>query len=139
MSWQDIETTPLIKVAIGVVINAQGAILIAKRQIDKCQGGLWEFPGGKVELGESTADALVRELQEEVNLTPLSFHSLLQVKHYYDEKVCLLKVFLVDKFSGVMQPKEQQTVKWVLPNEIKSYDFPEVNHLILEKLFTILV
>lgn len=134
MSRQDMKTSMLIAIAVGVVINSQSEILIAKRQVDKFQGGLWEFPGGKVEAGESTEHALIRELQEEVNLTPLSFHSLLQLKHDYDEKTFLLDVFLVDKFSGIIQAKEKQIVKWVLPSEIKSYDFPEANHIILEKL-----
>ncbi len=134
MPRQDIKQTTLIHVAVGVVINTQGEILIAKRQVDKFQGGLWEFPGGKVEVGESIEQALIRELQEEVNLTPLSFYLLLQVKCNYGEKAFFLHIFLVNEFSGIMQAKEQQMVKWVLPVEIKSYNFPEVNQLILEKL-----
>ena len=130
--------TPLIDVAVGIVINAQSEILIAKRQDNKFQGRLWEFPGGKVEAGESARDALIRELQEEVNLTPLSFYLFLQVKHYYAEKAFLLNVFLVDKFSGIMQPKEQQIVRWVPLREIKAHDFPEANHIILEKLCAIM-
>ena len=138
MPRENIKITPLIDVAVGIVINSQSEILIAKRQDNKFQGGLWEFPGGKVEAGESAADALIRELQEEVNITPLSFYSLLQVKHYYAEKAFLLQVFLVDKFSGIMQPKEQQIVKWVSLREIKARDFPEANHIILEKLCAII-
>jgi len=126
-----------IHVAVGAVINRQGEVLIAKRPDNKFQGGLWEFPGGKVEAGETAEQALVRELQEEVAITPLSFKALLQVEHDYGDKTFLLDVYLVDGFSGTMRALEQQVVKWVTLQQIKAYPFLEANQVILDKLLAI--
>ena len=124
----------LVHVAVGAILNPVGEILIAKRLEYKFQGGLWEFPGGKIEPGESVEDALIRELQEEVNITPLTFSPLMQVEHDYGEKAFLLDVYLVQTFSGEMQALEQQMVKWVLPQQINDYQFPTANQAIIDKL-----
>ena len=127
----------LVHVAVGAIFNQQGEILIAKRAAHKFQGNLWEFPGGKVEAGETAEQALIRELQEEVNLTPKSFTSLMQIEHDYGEKAFLLDVYLVKEFSGTLQALEQQEVKWVLPQAINEYSFPTANRAIIDKLLAL--
>lgn len=136
MSWQ-IMKNKLVHVAVGAIFNQQGEILIAKRAAHKFQGNLWEFPGGKVEAGETAEQALIRELQEEVNLTPKSFTSLMQIEHDYGEKAFLLDVYLVKEFSGTLQALEQQEVKWVLPQAINEYSFPTANRAIIDKLLAL--
>ncbi len=136
MSWK-IMNSKLIHVAVGAVFSPQGEILIAKRPAHKFQGNLWEFPGGKVEIGETGEQALVRELQEEVNLTPKSFTSLIQIEHDYGEKAFLLDVYLVKEFSGEVQALEQQEVKWVSPERISYYPFPKANQAIIDKLLVL--
>ena len=75
-----------IHVAVGVILNHHHQVLLAKRAVHQHQGGLWEFPGGKVELGESVCDALLRELKEELGIVVTSSHPLIEVKHSYKDK-----------------------------------------------------
>ena len=75
-----------INVAVGAIKNAKGEILISKRPKGKHLAGVWEFPGGKIEPGESTQQALVRELQEELDIVPTQTESLIQIEHQYLEK-----------------------------------------------------
>jgi 8-oxo-dGTP diphosphatase len=127
-------TVKHIHVAVGVVKNADGQILLSKRGDHLHQGGLWEFPGGKVEANETVFTALVREFQEEVNLTIHEAQPLLKIHHDYGDKQVLLDVWLSTVFSGVASSNHNQQVEWVLPAELKNYDFPEANKAIINKL-----
>ena len=80
-------------VAAGVIRGADGHVLIAKRPLDKHQGGLWEFPGGKVEEGETAEAALARELAEELGIAVIAARPLIQVRHDYPDKQVLLDVW----------------------------------------------
>jgi len=118
-------------VAVGVVKNPEGKILISLRSDDVHQGGLWEFPGGKVESGESVEQALIRELKEELGITAQALEPLIKIKHQYSDLNVLLDVYSVGLFSGVASGLEGQDIKWVCPDELSGYSFPEANKAII--------
>ena len=116
----------IILVSAVALIDQDGRILIAKRPDGKSMAGLWEFPGGKVELGETPEQALVRELSEELGiktwnscLAPMTFAS-----HAYEDFHLLMPLFVCRKWEGIVIPKEEQELKWVYSNELKNYPMP---------------
>ncbi|MDP1770863.1 MAG: Nudix family hydrolase [Methylobacter sp.] len=120
-----------LQVAVGVVKNPEGKILISLRHADLHQGGLWEFPGGKIEALETAEQALARELNEELNITVTSATPLITVSHQYPDRFVQLIVFLVDQFSGEAKSLEGQPFKWVAPAELEHYAFPAANRPII--------
>jgi 8-oxo-dGTP diphosphatase len=118
-------------VAVGVITDNHGQILIAKRCRHRHQGGLWEFPGGKVEIGECVVDALRRELQEELGITVESASPLIKITHSYPDRNVLLDVWHVDRFRGEAFGRESQAVAWVCGSRLKEYAFPEANRPII--------
>ena len=128
-------TMKRIHVVAAIIYNSdRTAVFIARRPSDKHQGGLWEFPGGKVEAGEPTYDALKRELREEIGINVVSGSSLLEVSHDYTDKSVLLDVWTVESFTGTPSGLEGQEVAWVRLKNIREYDFPEANHTILDSI-----
>ncbi len=126
-----------IRVAVGVVyrhINTEIEILIAKRQQHQHQGGLWEFPGGKIEGGECCLDALKREFLEEVNITIISAEELINIVYDYGDKVVVLETMLTNDYEGLECGVEGQEVKWVSMSELKNLSFPEANKAIIEAI-----
>jgi 8-oxo-dGTP diphosphatase len=119
-------------VAAAAILNAKGELLIAKRPDDKHQGGLWEFPGGKVEAGEEILTALDRELFEELGINTLAAKPLIKVSHDYSDKSVVLDVWVVTEFSGKAEGREGQEVRWIAPSDIDSYTFPDANLPIIE-------
>ncbi|GAA80604.1 8-oxo-dGTP diphosphatase MutT [Pseudoalteromonas sp. BSi20495] len=126
-------TIEIVHVAVGV-IKKNNAIFICKRADEQHQGGLWEFPGGKVETGESVFVALKRELIEEVGLTIHSSSQLMVIEHDYGDKCVKLDVHVVSNFSGEAHGAEGQPSEWVAISELENYDFPEANAEIIEKI-----
>ncbi|ALQ09431.1 MULTISPECIES: 8-oxo-dGTP diphosphatase MutT [Pseudoalteromonas] len=126
-------TIEIVHVAVGV-IKKNNAIFICKRADEQHQGGLWEFPGGKVEAGESVFVALKRELIEEVGLTIHSSSQLMVIEHDYGDKCVKLDVHVVSNFSGEAHGAEGQPSEWVAITELENYDFPEANAEIIEKI-----
>jgi 8-oxo-dGTP diphosphatase len=124
----------LVHVAAGVVLNNQQQVLLALRPIDKHQGGLWEFPGGKVEAGETVQAALARELYEEINLTVLAAEPFLIQEHDYSDKHVKLDVWLVTRFIGEPQGKEGQELRWVALSALANYQFPAANQVVVDAL-----
>ncbi|MDC1436084.1 8-oxo-dGTP diphosphatase MutT [Gammaproteobacteria bacterium] len=124
----------ILHVAVGIIRNDKGEVLIALRDKNQHQGGLWEFPGGKVEAGENLAVALSRELQEELDLEVLSSSPLLKVEHDYGDKQVLLDVCLVESFQGKAKGKEGQAICWVSLKELENYQFPQANREIVRFL-----
>ncbi|GIZ12348.1 Nudix family hydrolase [Pseudomonas sp. NCCP-436] len=120
-----------IHVAVAVIQAEDGRILIARRPQDKHQGGLWEFPGGKVEDGEDVRLALARELEEELGIRPTEARPLIQVRHDYPDKRVLLDVWKVTAFNGEPHGVEGQPLVWVRPRELGSYEFPAANQPIV--------
>jgi 8-oxo-dGTP diphosphatase len=121
-----------IHVAAGVILSPEGQILLALRPQKAHQGGLWEFPGGKVEASEVVEEALIRELQEELAITVTACEPLVEVSHDYSDKCVLLDVWIVSAFTGEPKGNEGQQVRWVNPERLADYDFPAANVPIVE-------
>ena len=131
-----------VHVAVGVIFNPkQDQILIAKRPKHLHQGGLWEFPGGKVGIGESVDQALTRELFEELGSSGIQAEPLMHILHDYTDKKVYLDIWIIHQFIGQAQGKEGQQCKWVnlqdLLCEQSQYQFPAANQPILERLKTL--
>lgn len=122
----------VVHVAAAAIWNSKRELLIAKRPDDKHQGGLWEFPGGKVEPGEAVIDALSRELHEELGLKLTQAEKLIEVPYHYPDKSVLLDVYSVTGFEGEPWGKEGQPVRWVKLNELEGYEFPAANRPVLD-------
>jgi 8-oxo-dGTP diphosphatase len=130
-----------VRVSAGIIINGSD-VLIAKRPNDKHQGGLWEFPGGKIEKSESAEQALKRELLEELNINVQQEQFFKQVDFDYFlektlDKSVSLKFFIVSEFSGEPKGLEGQIIKWVPVEKLGCYDFPDANQLVVEALMSL--
>lgn len=121
-------------VAVGIIRKQSGEILIAQRPLDKYKGGLWEFPGGKVEKDENVFQALQRELKEEIGIKVVTAEPWLQFEYDYKDRIVLLDTWQVIEFLGEPRGIEGQQVRWVLPQELSQFEFPAGNFFILEKL-----
>ena len=122
-------------VAAAVILSDDGSqVLIARRPDHVHKGGLWEFPGGKVEPGETVRQALQREISEELAIEVIAAEPLLEVRHDYPEKSVLLDVWCVRSFDGVPQGNEGQPLCWVTVEQLADYPFPEANRPILEAI-----
>jgi len=113
-------------VAACALVDADHRVLLAQRPEDKAMAGLWEFPGGKVEDGETPEACVIRELKEELGLdisesclAPLTFAS-----HGYDAFHLLMPLFVCRVWDGRPKPKEGQALKWVRPNDMGAYPMP---------------
>ncbi|WP_250458538.1 8-oxo-dGTP diphosphatase MutT [Microbulbifer litoralis] len=124
----------VIHVAVGVVVREDGRILIARRPDHLHMGGRWEFPGGKVEEGETVQQALARELREEVALEVRQLQPLTEIRHDYPEKTVLLDTWWVTEFEGEAEGSEGQQVIWVAVDELENRRFPDANGPILEAI-----
>lgn len=122
-------------VVAAVIFNAaRDQVLIARRPKHLHQGGLWEFPGGKVEVGESPRAALARELWEELALRVVRCAELMQVVHAYPDKTVQIDVWTVDEIVGTPLGNEGQVVAWVPLSRLSEYPFPAANQDILARL-----
>ena len=117
----------VVHVAVGVIVDDACNVLITRRAQDSHQGGLWEFPGGKVEEGESLHAALARELSEELGIAIGTTRPLLEVRHDYGDKAVLLDVHLVNGFTGTPRGLEQQPLEWVPAALLDQFSFPAAN------------
>jgi 8-oxo-dGTP diphosphatase len=129
---------PVVHVAVGVVLDDVRRVLITRRASNSHQGGLWEFPGGKVERGETLAQALARELREEVGIEPGRTSPLLEINHDYGDKRVRLDVHVVWDFTGTPQGLENQPLAWVAFEALSQYRFPAANVPIIEAVRALL-
>lgn len=127
---------PVLIVVAGVLVDKRGRLLLAKRPKGKSMAGLWEFPGGKIEAGETPEQALARELREELSIEaeaedmdPFSFAS-----HAYEGFHLLMPVFMLHKWAGQPEPREGQELEWVSPDHLGDYPTPPADFLLFAKL-----
>lgn len=120
-------------VAVGVILRGQ-RVLLTKRPAGKPHAGLWEFPGGKCEPGESVRQALVRELAEELGVVVLAATPMVVVNHDYDNVTVDLDVWQVSAYLGEPAGQEGQQCQWVPLAKLPDYDFPAANHEIINYL-----
>lgn len=118
-------------VMAAVIRGGDGRILLAQRPLDKHQGGKWEFPGGKLEAGETPLQALARELDEELGIIPEQAVPLIKVRHTYPKRAVLLDVWEVTAFSGKPHGKEGQPVAWFEAEDMRELEFPPANYPIV--------
>lgn len=123
----------VVNVAVGVIIKGS-QIFVSKRADDLHQGGLWEFPGGKVESDESVEQAMARELAEEVGIDVTHQQPFMLIEHDYGDKQVCLHVSVVDGFTGKPTGAEGQLTKWVAIDQLHTLAFPAANQDIVEKL-----
>jgi 8-oxo-dGTP diphosphatase len=130
----------LMLVVACALIDADGRVLISRRPAGKAMAGLWEFPGGKIEGGETPEAALVRELREELALdteaaclAPLTFAS-----HAYPSGHLLMPLYVCRKWQGIVRPLEGQVVKWVRPVRLRDYPMPPADAPLIAPLIELL-
>jgi 8-oxo-dGTP diphosphatase len=123
-----------IHVVAAAVVNDRDEVLISLRPKHVHQGGLWEFPGGKLEANEGVVAGLQRELKEELGIHIDEARQLIRVHHDYPDKSVLLDVWLVKQFSGEPHGREGQQWRWVQRESLRDYAFPAANHPIINAL-----
>ncbi|MCP3661188.1 MAG: Nudix family hydrolase [Gammaproteobacteria bacterium] len=123
-----------IHVAVAVIQDALGRILLTRRPEHVHQGGLWEFPGGKVESGETLYQALKREICEELGIDVSAHYPLIKVKHAYPDRTVLLDVHRISAWSGLPEGLEGQPLAWVSLDDISHYPLPEADRPIVSAL-----
>lgn len=123
----------MIQVAAGIVMKDQ-QVLIARRHAHQHQGERWEFPGGKLENGESPLDALRREMREEVAIEVLKAEPFLTTEYNYPDKCVELHFFKVTEFAGMPEHQENQVMRWVPMSELHQYQFPDANQVVVQAL-----
>jgi len=121
-------------VAVAAIVNARAEVLLSRRPDHVHQGGLWEFPGGKLEAGESVGQALEREIREELGLRLGASRPLIRVRHQYPEREVLLDVWRVETFSGEPFGREGQPIEWVPLGRLAERAFPAANWPIVRAL-----
>ena len=132
--------SPLLLVVAVALVDADGRVLLTQRPEGKSMAGLWEFPGGKVEAGESPEAALIRELEEELGvstktacLAPVSFAS-----HSYENFHLLMPLYVCRKWQGQPQAKEHSALKWVRPQALRDYPMPPADEPLIAALCDLL-
>lgn len=132
----DVSAATVTHVAVGVVFNPAGDVLISLRSPGLHQGGKWEFPGGKLEPGESAVQALGRELHEELGLEigMATADPLIQIPYCYSDKNVLLLVFTISNYTGPVVSREAQAWRWVPAHKLDSYVFPPANQGIVDSI-----
>lgn len=134
------EGKPIVLVAACALIDTDGRVLLARRPEGKPMAGLWEFPGGKVESGETPEETLIRELREELGietkgpcLAPLTFAS-----HAYDTFHLLMPLYICRRYQGIARGLEGQELKWVRAKDLRNYPMPPADEPLIPFLVDLL-
>jgi len=136
----EVKSRRILFVAACALVDSDGRVLLAQRPEGKQLAGLWEFPGGKVEPGETPEETLIRELQEEIGITtkvaclaPLTFAS-----HTYDDFHLLMPLYVCRRFEGIARGLEGQALKWVRPKDMRDYPMPPADEPLIPFLIDLL-
>ena len=121
-------------IGVGIIEAEDGKLLIALRPEDAMLGGLWEFPGGKQEKGESIQQTIERELQEELGVEVHAYKEFMNLKHTYSHFSITMHAWFCTLISGTPKPKSSQEIRWVKRSELEEYPFPKANKVLTEKL-----
>jgi mutator protein MutT len=127
-------TLPHKQIGVAVIWNQTGQILIDRRKASGTMGGLWEFPGGKIEQGETAAECIVREIQEELAIEITVGDQLISIDHTYPTFHLTLIVHHCQHISGTPQPIESEEICWVNISDLDNYQFPAANVGIIQAL-----
>ena len=122
------------QIGVAVIWNQAGEILIDRRKVGGTMGGLWEFPGGKIEPGETVAECIVREISEELEIEITVGDELILIEHTYPTFHLTLTVHHCQHISGVPQPIESEEICWVNIGDLNNYQFPAANVAIINAL-----
>lgn len=128
----------LLLVTAAALFDVSGRVLISQRPQHKALGGLWEFPGGKVEPGEAPETALIRELKEELDLTvePDALDPYAFASHAYPDFHLLMPLYVITRWQGVVKldPNAAQAMKWVAPRELRDHEMPPADVVLVDRL-----
>jgi len=124
----------ILHVAAGILTDPQGRVLIARRPDRAHQGGRWEFPGGKLEPGETSQQGLARELREELGVQVLASEPLIRIRHDYGDRQILLEVRRVTRFTGLPRGREGQPLRWLHPQDMDWRAFPAADRPVIGAL-----
>ncbi|PHM31135.1 8-oxo-dGTP diphosphatase MutT [Xenorhabdus innexi] len=118
-------------IAAGIIKNSNDEIFITQRRADSHMGGFWEFPGGKLEQGETPEQALIRELKEEVGITVTHYELMEIITHEFSDRNITLYFFLVDQWENEPFGKEGQPSRWLLQTKLIADEFPPANRSVV--------
>lgn len=124
----------ILQISVGIIRNAAGEIYITQRAADAHMAHKWEFPGGKIEAGESPQEAVIRELEEEVGIVATALHQFEKLEYQFPDRHITLWFWLVDSWEGEPWGKEGQPGRWVAQQNLVADEFPPANVPVIEKL-----
>ena len=124
----------ILQISVGIIRNAAGEIYITQRAADAHMAHKWEFPGGKIEAGESPQEAVIRELQEEVGIVTTSLQPFDKLEYQFPDRHITLWFWLVDSWEGEPWGKEGQPGRWVAQQDLVADEFPPAHVPVIEKL-----
>jgi len=126
----------IVHVAAAALVDADGRILLAQRPEGKALAGLWEFPGGKMDAGETPEFALMRELREELGIEtrPCCFTPVIFASHAYESFHLFMPLFICRVWRGTAVGREGQALKWVRPEDLYNYPMPEADIPLIDPL-----
>ena len=132
----DCPRKPVVFVAAAALVDPDGRVLIAQRPEGKAMAGLWEFPGGKVDDGETPEYALMRELKEELDIDtrPCCFSPVAFASHGYEDFHLLMPLFVCRVWKGTVRGREGQAFKWILPADLYDHPMPDADMPLIEPL-----
>ena len=123
-----------LQISVGIIRNAEGEIYITQRAADAHMANKWEFPGGKIEEGETAEQAVIRELQEEVGITVTTLQQFDKLEYQFPDRHITLWFWLVNGWDGEPWGKEGQPGRWIAQQDLVVDEFPPANAPIIEKL-----